>query len=311
MAKNKRQHLIPNSYLKAWCDPNPPPGHHPYIWRIRRDNRSKIRKSPEKSFTATDRYTVKLPDGTRDLTLENTLADIESHFVNLLPKIIRQQPLQSIDRAYLCLFAAAMFSRTKKMGEHWRSILQQVYDKQVALEQKHNAKPITSLQTAKMVENAPQGITAAGIEAGAPLLSKMQMAVLVTASNVGFITSDNPCILYNPKLHTFPPAYRSPGLGQHDIEVTLPISPQHLLFISHNPRFSSYIKIGERFVDEFNRRTLFHCENEFVSATGEIKSCWFEIGPEPQDTWENSEEGRHMLQEVNRFRRAKSGKSPK
>src|SRR5712692_1636711 len=37
MAKNKKQHVIPNCYLKAWCDPAMPAGQTPYIWRISRE----------------------------------------------------------------------------------------------------------------------------------------------------------------------------------------------------------------------------------------------------------------------------------
>jgi hypothetical protein len=78
------------------------------------------KKSPEKSFTATDRYTIKLPGGKRDLTIENTLSGIENDFVNVLSRIRRRQNLNLPDRARLCLFVAAMHTRTIAMGEHWR-----------------------------------------------------------------------------------------------------------------------------------------------------------------------------------------------
>lgn len=32
--KNKKQHVIPNCYLKSWCDPRTPAGQSPYIWRV-------------------------------------------------------------------------------------------------------------------------------------------------------------------------------------------------------------------------------------------------------------------------------------
>jgi hypothetical protein len=70
--KHKRQHVIPNCYLKSWCDPRTPPGQTPYIWRVSKDGKTKTKRSPEKSFTASDRYTIKMPNGDRDLTLETT-----------------------------------------------------------------------------------------------------------------------------------------------------------------------------------------------------------------------------------------------
>jgi hypothetical protein len=53
---------------------------------------------------------------------------------------------------------------------------------------------------------------------------------------VGFITSDQPCTLYNPLLHLVPPAYRNivPFLN-HAVEVTLPWTPNHLALLTMNP----------------------------------------------------------------------------
>ena len=37
--KNKKQHFVPRTYLKAWCDPNVPAKHEPYVWIFQRDSR--------------------------------------------------------------------------------------------------------------------------------------------------------------------------------------------------------------------------------------------------------------------------------
>jgi len=39
--KHKKQHIIPNCYLKSWCDPRTPAGQSPYNWRISRDGTKK------------------------------------------------------------------------------------------------------------------------------------------------------------------------------------------------------------------------------------------------------------------------------
>jgi hypothetical protein len=49
------------------------------------------RNSPEKSFTSTDRYTIKLPSCKRDLIIESALGGIENDPVNVLPRIRRCQ----------------------------------------------------------------------------------------------------------------------------------------------------------------------------------------------------------------------------
>jgi hypothetical protein len=306
VADRKRQHVIPKCYLKVWCDPRTPAGQQPYIWRVSRDGSTTQRRSPEKSFTENDRYTIKLPNGDRDLTLENTLGGIESDFIRVLTRIRRQRPLNAVDRAKLCAFTAAMHTRTIAMGDHWKRFEQEVHEKVVTLEKQHNAPPITSLETAEMAEHAHQYLVATGIEVQAPMLFAMRLTIMVTDDELGFITSDTPCVWFNPEWYKLPPFYRSPGLGQPQIEVTLPLSPQHLLWISHNPRFPLYQNVGQKTVDEVNRRTRFHCNEEFVSWKGETRPYWFDPGKKPDDCWENTEQGRLALAqeaECNRWRK--------
>jgi hypothetical protein len=309
MAERKKQHVIPKCYLKAWCDPRTPPGQHPYVWRISRDGSEKTKKSPEKSFVATDKYTIKLPSGSRSLIIENTLGGIESDFVGVLSRIRGRQKLNLLDRARLCLFVAAMHTRTVAMGEHWKGQYQNLHDVVTALEKAHGAPATTSLATGRLVEHAHQHIIATGLEVEAPLLFKMQMAVLVTDSEVGFITSDNPCVWFNPTLRRLPPFYRSPGLAQPDIEVTLPLSPNQLLLVSHRPS-AFYVHIDEKAVDEANRLTRFHCDKEFVSWKGETRPYWFERGQEPEDMWEKSEAGKKAFEEKERALEGLAGREP-
>src|SRR6266850_5447717 len=119
MTEKKKQHVIPECYLRAWCDPDTPPGHQPFIWKISKTGVGVTKRSPEKSFRATDKYTIRLPNGKRNLVIENTLGRIETNFVRVLPKLRKREKLNAIDRAHLCVFAAAMHSRTISMGIHW------------------------------------------------------------------------------------------------------------------------------------------------------------------------------------------------
>jgi hypothetical protein len=189
-----------------------------------------------------------------------------------------------------------MQSRTVAMGDHWKKHLQEVHDKVVALEQAHNAPPITSLQTAEEVEHAHQDLVMVSLQTQTPLYFTMQMSIFVADDELGFITSDTPCVWFNPKAHTFPPLYRSPGLAQEEIEVTLPLTPQHLLFISHREH-PFYLDVGRKAVDEANRLTRWYCNEEFISWKGEIRPYWFERGRQPTDAWENTEEVKKALRQ--------------
>jgi Protein of unknown function (DUF4238) len=282
MAEKKKQHIIPECYLRAWCDPNPPAGHQPFIWKISKTGVWVTKRSPEKSFTATDKYTIRLPNGARNLVIEDMLGKVETDFVRALAKVRKRQKLGVTDRAHLCVFAAAMHSRTVSMAEHWKTQMSRLHEMVVDLEQAQNLRPIRSLETSRMVELAHQQVIANSLEIEAPLLFQMQMAILTTNDGTGFITSDRPCVWFNPSLYKMPPSYRSPGLGQREIEVTLPLTPQHMLFISHT-KCPEYVELSRTLLDESNRLTRFYCSEEFISWKGGMLARWFERGEKPAD----------------------------
>lgn len=118
--KHKRQHYIPSSYLQAWCDPQTPRGHKPYVWLFSRDGKDVRKKAPEKVLHEKDLYTVYASDGQRDLTLEYNLSRLEREFSKLRNnKLSKRLPLTAEEHLVLCMFVAAMYGRTKAYGEHW------------------------------------------------------------------------------------------------------------------------------------------------------------------------------------------------
>jgi Protein of unknown function (DUF4238) len=81
MAKShKTQHWIPRSYLRAWADPNGPAAHKSYVHVFSKDGSTSRKKAPENLFTETELYTIRLPDGGRDLRLEHGLCGFEASF---------------------------------------------------------------------------------------------------------------------------------------------------------------------------------------------------------------------------------------
>lgn len=64
---HKGKHFVPESYLKAWCDPACPENYEPYVWLFDKEGKSARKKAPSNIFKETDFYTVEKADGTRDL----------------------------------------------------------------------------------------------------------------------------------------------------------------------------------------------------------------------------------------------------
>ncbi len=47
---HKKQHHIPQSYLKPWCDKSAPSKYEPYVWIFPIDGRIGKKKAPKKHF---------------------------------------------------------------------------------------------------------------------------------------------------------------------------------------------------------------------------------------------------------------------
>ena len=297
----KRQHVIPRCYQEPWCDPTTPIGQTPYIWMISKDGTQKRRKAPENSFVGTEVYTIRLPSGDRNLAIEDTLARIESTFASLIKhKVGKQDDLDSRDKADLCIFAAAMFSRVDAQGRIHVNFLQEFHEKVKRLEKMHSAEPRTSIEVAGMLENARPKYVATSLQMLTEMYYTMSMGIFVAPSTDSFITSDNPTVWYNPEAYKWPPFWRQAGLAQEKVEVTMPLTPRHALFLSHDVKISGYRQLPAKLVQEFNRRTRFHCDQWFVSCKGEVREEWFDAGTPPEDRWENSAEGKRAAEQRQR-----------
>jgi hypothetical protein len=132
----------------------------------------------------------------------------------------------------------------------------------------------------------------------AELLSYMTVTIFCTSDDSPFITSDSPVVWFDPELYKMPPFYRNLALGSPTIEVTMPIAPSKFLLMRHGGDQEQYLNIsptenvganisllpshlvdvlnrlstiGAELVDEFNRRTRFHCDEHFVSSSDQKK----------------------------------------
>ena len=114
------------------------------------------------------------------------------------------------------------------------------------------------------------------------LLVRMRLTILFTASEPGFITSDTPCVWFDPELYKLPSLLRSPGLGSKTIQVTMPISPNFLVLYTHYDK-GGYVEVNDEFfVDDLNRRTRFYCDEYFVVRNNIKKDIWFDPGKPPE-----------------------------
>ena len=311
---HKAQHWIPKCYLRAWADPTAPAGYKPFVHVFSKDGITSRRKSPENLFTETDLYTIKLPDGGRDLRLEHGLCGLEASFSAIRGDFLDKRKHLPLPRyPKLVAFVAATHSRTPSRRDHFIGFWNEVLDMgerverrmtnatseerrraaAVSLSTRDNRRAMSLDDVRKITASPMEHTLGPHIAAKFPLLMQMKCFVLCCTSPVGFITSDAPVVWFDPEWHTKPPLYRSPSFSDQALEITFPISPDRMLLFIHgemNPeRLVEYRDITENDVTELNRRTRFHCEKEFVVRSQTIEPGWFEQGTLPADAWELNE----------------------
>jgi hypothetical protein len=301
------QHTIPNCYLKGWCDPAPLPERHtPYIWLISKDGKNKRKKAPHNVFTERDRYSVRRDDGQKALIIEQkTLGATEDAFVRLRSRLNTRSTLTPGEKLDLCTFATAMFARSKSQGDHFSGYFRSIHRLVENLEKEHGSKPNLSLETRFHAENGPAATIAMFMLSWPLMFMKMKSAILCSDAPEGFITSGVPFVMIDPLAYKLPPSCRAPAPGTPSIEITLPLTPQRLLFLSHI-NAEGYIDVPQATVDELNGRVRFGCSEYFVSQRGTVKDFWFIKPTVPNDSWERSPEGVEMEKRRQRDLKAKA-----
>jgi hypothetical protein len=297
--QHKRQHYVPKSYLKAWQDPTCPPKQTPYVWIFPKEERNGRRKSPEKILRETDMYTIHTDGGGRDLGLETNLSRLEREFSKLRRgKLAKRLPLSDVDVLHLCMFAASMLARTKGHAAHtsgqWRRVLEmgekmeqamaKASPEQRARMAKASRTPgsdeenrLSMEDVQRMVDQPTQEMLPATVTGVSPMLLEIPFVIAETLEAPGFITSDDPCVWFDPANYLDPPPRDAGGLLSPTIEIALPLSPNHMLYFSRK-HVSPYIYLpipGQGLVDQLNARTRAFAHEFFIANQPEARAEWF------------------------------------
>jgi len=279
--------------LKAWCDPDAPQDQEPYVWQFARDGKSGRRRAPKKIFFESELYTLSSSDGLRDLSVEHSLAELESRFVAIREqKLLLDRALTPEEHVDVCAFIAVMHSRTPSQIDHHRSNWERAAEMgrrvRAAMDAGKSVPslgiqtgPSLSLEQVEELANAQRGDFVWPLVANQlPVLCDMNLSVLATEDPIGFITSDAPCVWFDPQAYLRPLHMQSPGLGYKTIEIGLPSSPNQMLVLSWLLR-PGRIQINDQLLDELNRRTRFYAQDHFVVRCNVVRSEWFTVRTPP------------------------------
>jgi len=237
-------------------------------------------------------YTIKTPGGGRDLRIEHGLSQLEGDFARIRRDVLESRlPLQDEDRIKFLAFVAAMRSRTRRHRDHlrgeWgnvkakmeemrRAVMRMTPQRRTAMSRiAAGSGPSLDLDDVTRLAQQPlQHMLPSMVEGHLTTLLQMNIAVLCTDDALGFITSDDPCLVYDPETRTRPFPHNVTGLAYKTAELTMPLSPSQTLLVSWKD-CSGYVEIPAELTAEANRQKRFQCEEEFVVRREEVRAEWF------------------------------------
>jgi hypothetical protein len=150
------------------------------------------------------------------------------------------------------------------------------------------ARTLNYEQVKALHDNPMKSMLVPFIHAATPSLCKLDVAIFETDDELGFITSDHPCVWFDAEAYKRPPMWRTPALMYESIEISLPMSPRHCVVLNRRG-VNGYIKATPLIVDHMNKRTRFQADKHFVARLNQTKSIWFDPGEEPEDSWEKTQ----------------------
>jgi len=278
----KYQHFVTAAYLEAWCDPKTPVGYEPYVWIVSKRNRKLNNKSPKNLFGETHFYTIYDSDGNRNVGLEKTLQKIESEFISLRRDIISlRKPLNDDHMIIISKFIATTFARVRLQRDQQEEMWQELLDEfdNFSLEVRNNLRGSGAYEQIVNLRNQPIPYNVINFtNITVPFLSTMNCEIFETKFKPGFITSDNPCFLFDPAIYkpnppkTWLSLFRSPT-----VEIIFPISPNQVISLKQTGS-DRYLTIDDnpKAIDEINKLTTINSEEFIILNQKEYKDYWFQ-----------------------------------
>lgn len=278
MAKGPtKQHYVPRCYLAGWVDLNTPAGQEPYVWFFNRGERKGRKKAPSNLFTETNLYTLNLDSGKKNYVIEETLSNLESKYATIFQEKIRKFfPLTEEEHIFLCAFVSVMLQRTLRYRDNLERFIDELIEHTEELERAHEIPSDESERLKRFKQDGHKLGMMRTLPDITQLLTKMSIAFLCAEGGSKFVTSDDPCNLFNPDLQW--QRIYGPGLAQKNVSLTLPLSPDIMLCMSWMS-MRGYMWWNKGQVEEANRMTIGHCYSYFVSHSPKTKRHWFRRYP--------------------------------
>ena len=277
--KPKKQHWVPQSYLRYFKDPATTL-EKPFVWLFKKDKAFRFPNLvPTKTiFYEEHLYTLETPDGERHYEVEEAYAkSIDAKYPPVIQKIEKREPLNEEEHKLLCTFVAAQLLRTPHVRDSFIQFTNQVAAMGRQMAATHGAESKVADEMEKQAQNWHTLNIIELIPEIATVFYQMNVAFgCAPLAGKRFITTDNPVFMRNPDLQW--QRFWGPGLGQRRIEVYFAASPTTLVTFTWQ-NYRGYVHLNDGWVSEMNRWIQGHAVDWFVAASKKPELYWFSKYP--------------------------------
>lgn len=247
MAPKSRQHIIPVSYQKAFCDATPPEGHRadtpfePGVWIIDKDlYGTPYRKAPNNVLVERRFYTLRT-DNPAEPVIEEWLSTTETKYARVLRKLLNDSEVSPDEWGDLLMFVGVLHARTQSQVALWQRQYGELEELTRMVERAHtDREDFSDTQFVDWDEVGKRSIRDRA-ESFAHIMSEGAVYIVENRTEIPFITSDTPTALG----HVFPDELRSwhvpEWLLREDVDRSTrgfvcccPITPTLAIFASHS-----------------------------------------------------------------------------
>ena len=229
-------------------------------------------------------YTVTLPDGTKDTSVETYFSEIEGDVSEVLKKIDAQDfALSNHERSILSSFASLQMWRTPQSRERIKQSVEKLTKRMMSMTAYHDKafensvkragekhpdlanltpKELQEMRETFMKEDYDLVVPheyfitfmLEGLYDIAKHIHEISWSFLVAPPGSQFLISDDPFFMYYPRTKETP-FYVGPGIKVAGTQITFPLTPRVCLLMLPGPYMSTVQHISKSAVREINIRT--------------------------------------------------------
>jgi hypothetical protein len=279
----KRHHIVPKCYLENFVDDDG------FVWVLDTED-SIFNIKPANILVENHFYTITLKNGEKSLFVEDTLANIESKYIDIFNnKLSKDIFLDDTERANVSVFLAALFLRTKTHREGLKGMFQKLKSSMEEWK-KHYETNKQSRDFASVMPSSGKTISIDDVNEYlknykdqhsiniidqlpeiSQIIFNMKWSIWKNKNN-NFVTCDNPLYLIRPasiKKYGTNVIGSQPGLLYNDVELTVPLASGRLLLAGWILEQDSYFEVDDDLAEKMNHRTICSSSERIITNSKE------------------------------------------